>query len=137
MGKQRNLTFQIGRVCLVNYGEYAGKLCVLVDVMNAARALVDGPTTGVPRHEIPIKRLSLTPLTVKIGPGAKCGALTAALAKAKTVEEFQKTGWAKKIQNTELRKNLGDFDRFKLMLLRKKKSKIIRAEVKKLKKAAK
>ena len=35
---------EIGRVVLINYGEDAGKLGTIVDVVDNGRALVDGPT---------------------------------------------------------------------------------------------
>ena len=55
---------EIGRVCLINYGPDAGKLCTIIDVIDNNRALVDGPesVTGVHRHAINLKRIQLTDL---------------------------------------------------------------------------
>lgn len=36
---------ETGRVCLCNYGKNLGKLCVIVNVIDGRRALVDGPST--------------------------------------------------------------------------------------------
>lgn len=47
-------------------------------------------------------------------------------------EQFDATSWGKKAIQTEKRKNLTDFDRFKCMLLRKQKSKVVGMEVHKL-----
>eukprot|EP00828_Plagiopyla_frontata_P000530 TRINITY_DN0_c187_g3_i1.p3 TRINITY_DN0_c187_g3~~TRINITY_DN0_c187_g3_i1.p3 ORF type:complete len:107 (+),score=16.36 TRINITY_DN0_c187_g3_i1:2-322(+) len=51
---------EIGRVVLVNYGSYVGKTAVILDIINDKRVIISGPTTGVPKQDIPIRRLSLT-----------------------------------------------------------------------------
>jgi hypothetical protein len=67
IAKRRNKSseLQLGRVCLINYGDDEGKLCTVIDVVDSGRALVDGPTkiTGVTRQIVLRKRLS----TEKIG----------------------------------------------------------------------
>jgi hypothetical protein len=62
----RNLV-EIGRVCLINYGDQAGKLCTIVDVIDQNAALVDGPQalTGVHRQSMSLRNLSLTPFKVR------------------------------------------------------------------------
>lgn len=66
---------EVGRVCLVNYGPDHGRLCVIVDVVDGNKALVDGPraVTGVARQIMPFKRLSLTDLkcNIKVNAGDK------------------------------------------------------------------
>ncbi len=59
---------QVGRVCLITHGADEGKLCVIVDVIDSSRALVDGPSTinGVKRQPMLFTRLSLTDIVVKI-----------------------------------------------------------------------
>ena len=42
-----------------------------------------------------------------------------------TLESWNKTAWAKKLANKKTRKSLSDFDRFKVMIAKKQKSKII------------
>eukprot|EP00913_Durusdinium_trenchii_P035411 g33137.t1 len=51
-----------GRLALITYGPCAGKLCTVTDIVDQKRVVVDGPEdiTGVRRHMMPIKRLSLT-----------------------------------------------------------------------------
>ena len=56
---------QPGRVAYVNFGKDLGKVVVIVDIADATRVLVDGPTTGFPRVLYPLKRLTLTSLVVK------------------------------------------------------------------------
>ena len=55
---------ELGRVCLINYGEEAGKLCTIVDVIDNNRVLVDGPDTGVKRQPINLKRIQLTDIKI-------------------------------------------------------------------------
>ena len=53
-------------MCLINYGPDEGKLCMIIDVVDQNKALVDGPMTGVVRQMMPFKRLSLTDIYVKV-----------------------------------------------------------------------
>ena len=62
-----------GRVAYVNFGKDFGKVAVIVDILDSRRVLVDGPTTGFPRVQYPIRRLGLTNLKVKILKGARTG----------------------------------------------------------------
>ena len=39
----------LGRVVFVNFGEHAGKLAVVVDIINGNRVVVDGPGLGIDR----------------------------------------------------------------------------------------
>ena len=50
----------LGRVVYINFGTYAGKLAVIVDIVDGKRVVVDGPTQNVPRHVLSTRRLSLT-----------------------------------------------------------------------------
>jgi len=129
---------EIGRVVVVNYGPLAGKIAVIVDIVDQARALIDGPVslTGVSRQTIPFRNLSLTAIKLEIPRAVRTGTLTKAFTKADILGQWQKTSWARKIARTETRSNLGDFDRFKLMLLRKQKSQLIGREFGKLRRAA-
>ena len=67
---------ELGRVCLVTYGEESGKLATVVDVIDNNRVLVDGPAsiTGVKRQAVNLKRIQLTDLKVdaKVNSSEKC-----------------------------------------------------------------
>merc|ERR1712072_457634 len=65
---------QNGRVCLVNFGSDTGKLVTIVDVVDQNRAVVYGPTSGVPRQILGYKRLNLTDIKIDIGRGCKAKA---------------------------------------------------------------
>merc|ERR1712063_17018 len=95
----------------VNYGPYAGKLCVILDVVDNNRALVDGPLsiTGVPRQQINFKRLVLTKFTIDINRAVREKGLKKAFTEANILEKWNQTGWAKKIARRNARENLNDF----------------------------
>ncbi len=77
----RNYFVEVGRVALVNYGADNGKFVVIVDVVDGARALVDGPTSGVSRQTMPFKWLSLTNIKLPIARSVRSNTL------ARQVEE--------------------------------------------------
>merc|ERR1712086_965889 len=72
-----------GRLALITYGPCAGKMCTIVDIVDHKRVIVDGPEeqSGVRRHMMPVKRLSLTDLKATIPRGAREKTLKAAMAK--------------------------------------------------------
>ncbi|EPB85392.1 50S ribosomal protein L14e [Mucor circinelloides 1006PhL] len=110
---------EVGRVVLINYGADAGKLAVIIDIVDHNRALIDGPTTGVTRQAFPFRRMVLTPLVLKDLPRAiGQSALKKALEKNDTVNAWNKTAWAKKLEQRKTRAGLSDFDRFKLLKLK-------------------
>ena len=85
-----------GRLCRVQYGPDAGKMCFIVDIINANRVLIDGPTTQVSRQSIPLKRLSLTDFKAKIPRGARTGTIIKILKTDTSIEKFNNTSYGKK-----------------------------------------
>ncbi len=75
--------------------------------------------TGVDRRPINFRRLTITNLCVKIGRGAHGKYIKKAWAKAKIQEKWEKTSLFRKLAVQKRRAQLTDFDRFKVMLLRK------------------
>ena len=126
---------QIGRVALVNYGEDTGKLCVIVNVLDLKRVLIDGPreVTGVSRQKIPLKRLKLTDFVIKVPVGARPSTLAKALKADDILNKFQTSSEGKKLTMKKARTNITDFERFKLMVARKTKARAIRAQLAKTK----
>ncbi len=112
---------EAGRVCLINFGDKAGKLAVIVNVIDNKRVLIDGPSSvnGVPRQVMPLKRLSITNLKCKISPGARITALSKAYNAAEISKKWSESSWAKGIARRTAKANLSDFDRFKTMVARK------------------
>merc|ERR1712166_701539 len=116
---------EVGRVALISYGPYTGKLCTIVNVIDHNRVLVDGPSvaTGVHRHSIGIKRLMLTDITVACKLNAKEAQLKACWEKEGTMAKWEACGWAKKRKSHALRATATDFDRFRVMVAKKERSK--------------
>jgi large subunit ribosomal protein L14e len=127
---------EIGRVAMINFGDDAGKLCVITNVLDSNRALVDGPfaVTGVSRQKLAFKRMTLTDFVVKIPHGARQSTIAKAMKEADVVSKFAQTAPGKKLAIKKARAETTDFDRFKLMVARKTKSKAVRTQLSALKK---
>jgi large subunit ribosomal protein L14e len=106
---------EIGRVAVVNYGPLAGKVAVIVDILNTTRVLIHGPKEGVRRQEISLKRLTLTDFKLDIKRGIHKDNLVKAIDEYKLDDKFKESIYAKKVEKRKLRANLTDFDRFKVM----------------------
>ena len=106
----------------MNYGPFAGKLVIIVDILNTTRVLIHGPKTNVRRQEMSIRRLTLTDFKLDIHRGIHKDALIKAIDDAKIEEKLKNTPYAKKIERRQKRANLTDFDRYKVMILRKKRA---------------
>ncbi|ORX84452.1 hypothetical protein BCR32DRAFT_325938 [Anaeromyces robustus] len=126
---------EVGRVVMITYGPDAGKLAVIVDIIDHARALIDGPTTNVARQAMSFKRLNITSMKVANLPrGASSPVVAKRVVDQKVVENFANTSFAKKLAARQARATLNDFDRFKLMIAKKQRRNIINREFAKLKK---
>ena len=111
---------EIGRAVLINYGPMAGRVAVIVDIINTSRVLVDGPTTGVRRQEMSLRRVSMTDFVLEITRGLKSVSLKKVIEDFGLVKKWETTSFGKKLQRAATRAKLTDFDRFKVMVLRKK-----------------
>jgi len=125
-----------GRLALITYGPCAGKMCTIIDIVDQKRVIVDGPEklTGVQRHMMPVKRLSLTDFKSYIPRGARAKTLTEALEKNDTMSKWAATAWAKKLKAQEARASMTDLDRHKLMVAKIKRAKAVKGVLKKTKK---
>merc|ERR1719359_116046 len=79
---------------------------------------------------LPVKRLSLTDLKAKITRGAREKTLRTALDKEGVMKKWAETAWAKKLKAKETRSSMTDFDRFKLMVAKKKRSQAVKKALK-------
>merc|ERR1712160_15181 len=118
---------EVGRIVYINYGPEKGRLATIVDVVDQNKCLVEGPAdiTGVSRQVLPYKRISLTDLKVAIPRNAR--------AKADTLQTWEASSWAKKLENKKRRGAQTDFMRFKVMVARKQKSVIVKKKMKEMK----
>ena len=120
-----------GRLALITYGPCEGKVCTIVDIVDQRRVVVDGPEklTGVRRHMMQVRRLSLTDFKCNILKGARERTLKKALDNDATMTKWSESSWGKKLAARATKATMSDFDRFKLMLARKKKAAAIKAEL--------
>lgn len=99
--------------------------------------MVDGPGQ-VPRQAIALSHVTLTPIVV---PGvirsARAGFVKKQWEAAGVEAKWATSGWAKKIASRERRRELSDFDRFKVMVLKKQRRFEVRKAAAKGAKAAK
>jgi large subunit ribosomal protein L14e len=111
---------EVGRVVLINSGASAGKLATIVEIVDQKRVLVDGPTTGVPRQAISLSLVTLTPHVVAKVPRSIGSSALAKKWEASQVEaKWNGSAWAKKIAQRQRRRELSDFERFQVVVLKK------------------
>ncbi|KAK4987219.1 hypothetical protein LTR66_007661 [Elasticomyces elasticus] len=115
---------EVGRVVLFSEGPYAGKLAAIVQIIDHKRVLVDGPASDpksvVPRHSTPLAHLSLTTIVIpKLPRGARNGAVKKFWEKTEVEKSWNNTAWAQSRARSVKRSQLSDFERYKVMRLRK------------------
>ncbi|KIM85555.1 hypothetical protein PILCRDRAFT_816753, partial [Piloderma croceum F 1598] len=98
---------QVGRVVILKSGPYAGKIAVIAEIIDHNRAIIDGPSTSVPRQSFPYRHLTLTPLALtKLPRAASSGVIKKQLEKEATIEKWDKSAWAQKRAQVERRRKL-------------------------------
>merc|ERR1740127_100005 len=75
---------------------------------------------------MPIKRLSLTDFKSSIPRGAREKTLKLALDKDGVMGKWEATSWAKKVKSKKARSEMNDFERFKLMVAKKKRAALVK-----------
>ncbi|KAL0635779.1 hypothetical protein Q9L58_005312 [Maublancomyces gigas] len=112
---------EVGRVVLMTDGRYSGNLATIVEIIDHKRVLVDGPiSSAIARHASPLAHLILTPLVIKSLPrGARSGKVTKCWEAEGIESKWAESAWAKKIASKNRRRQLNDFDRFRVTVLRK------------------
>ncbi|KAF8699756.1 hypothetical protein AX14_000879 [Amanita brunnescens Koide BX004] len=125
---------EVGRVVFLKSGPSAGKIAVIAEIIDHNRALIDGPSTGVPRQPFPYKHLVLTPLKLsKLPRGAGSGVIKKQLEKEATLEKWEKSAWTQRRVALEKRRSLNDFGRFQVMLAKKQRRDVVRKQLHKSK----
>ncbi|ABW01007.1 50S ribosomal protein L14e [Caldivirga maquilingensis] len=84
--------FDVGRVCVKLAGKEAGKMCVVVDIVDERFVIVTGPKnlTGVKRRRTNVKHLEPTEYRVEISKGASDEEVTKAIEAAGLVDIMKK-----------------------------------------------
>lgn len=121
----------------MSFGENLNKLVIIVDILDQNRVLVDGPSCGLRRQIMNVKRLALTAIKVDgIARGALVPDVKAAYDAADVDGKFAASAWGKKLEKKSKRAALTDYGRHKVMIARMKKGKAVAAELEKLKGSA-
>ncbi|EAA21603.1 60S ribosomal protein L14 [Plasmodium yoelii yoelii] len=106
-----------GRLCLIEYGPYAGKVV----------------KQYVPKTIMPIKRLKLLKQRVKINANSRTGLLRKEVNKSKVLEAFSKSNLGKKMMIKQKRDLATDYERFQIYYANKqlkKKMNLIKSQKK-------
>ncbi|KAK5663178.1 hypothetical protein OQA88_6595 [Cercophora sp. LCS_1] len=128
---------EVGRVLKLE----TGSLAVIVEIIDHKRALVDGPSSdpklATARTTVSFANTLLTPLVIeKLPRGARTPTVKSAWEKAEIDAKWKEGNWAKKQLQQERRQSLTDFDRFKVLRLKKQRRFEERKALAKIKAAA-
>ena len=116
---------EVGRVVVINGDHpYDGRLAAIVEIIDHKRVLVEGPSSdpelAVPRQSVPLTKCLLSQLTVEgLNRGARHASLKKQWESSGIDAKWKETNWAKKRDQIARRKALTDFDRFKVLRLKK------------------
>ncbi|KAK8073788.1 60S ribosomal protein L14 [Apiospora phragmitis] len=116
---------EVGRVILLQgNGPYAGRLATIVEIIDHKRVLIDGPSSdeklAVPRQAISLSDALLAPFVIeKLPRAARTGTVKKFWEEAQIDAKWKESSWAKRKEQNERRRVLTDFDRFKVMRLKK------------------
>lgn len=111
---------QIGRVVYLTVGPNAGSLAIIVEIVDHNRALIDGPSTKVPRQVISYSNVTLTPYVIEKLPRSAGSTAVAKFWEQSGVQaKWDASAWAKKLEARKRRAALTDFERFQVMRLKK------------------
>ncbi|TRM69764.1 ribosomal protein L14-domain-containing protein [Schizophyllum amplum] len=122
---------EVGRLVILKAGPYAGKVAVIVEIIDHNRALIDGPTTDVPRQSYPLKHVTLTRFCLtKLPRGSRSGVVKKAIEAEGTIGKWEASSWAQKMAAVKKRRSLNDFGRFSVMLAKKQRRDAVRKALK-------
>lgn len=115
---------EVGRVVYIRSGPQEGKLAAVVEIIDQGRVLVDGPSKiegrTCPRTPLPLSTVSLTDFVIpKLPKAAGTGAVSKLWEKNEIDSKWNESSWAKKRAQSERRRSLTDFERFKVMRYKK------------------
>ncbi|KAI7545027.1 hypothetical protein KC343_g16084 [Hortaea werneckii] len=113
-----------GRVVLFKKGQYAGKLAAIAQIIDHRRVLVEGFSSDaskvVPRHAAPLSYVTLTGIVIpKVPLAVGHTALQKLWNNEKVEEKWANSKTAQTSAKLMRRRQLNDFERFKVMVLRK------------------
>ncbi|KAL6858090.1 hypothetical protein ACO1O0_005542 [Amphichorda felina] len=116
---------EVGRVVVIDGDHpHAGRLAAIVEIIDHKRVLVEGPSSdpdlATPRQPLRLSRALLSPLIVEgLIRGSRHAQLKKQWEKSEIDTKWKETNWAKKRAQVARRNGLTDFERFKVMRLKK------------------
>ena len=122
---------EVGRVVRVSFGADEGKLAAIVDILSDKRVLIDGE--GISRQVIPIRRLQLTSQISTVKRGTRTNKVKGIFKKENVAKKYADSAIGKAYARQARRESLNDFERHKVLVLRRKLSKLTRAKASKKK----
>jgi ribosomal protein L14E/L6E/L27E len=127
-----NRFVEIGRVVYITFGEYEGQIAAILDVVDANTLLISGPQGGVPRTQISLKRVQLTDILIPMRRNPRVNTFQKAWTNARVQELWDRTAWGQRVAARKRKAEMNDFDRFKVLVAKQKRSKLIREKRKTL-----
>ena len=116
---------EVGRVVVFSKpSPYEGRIAAIVEIVDHKRVLVDGPSSNetkvVPRHTASLANLALTPIVMsKLPRGIRNGPLKNKWEEAEVEKQWENSSFAQSRAKSAKRRALTDFERFKVMRLKK------------------
>ncbi|KAL9056214.1 MAG: hypothetical protein Q9162_003094 [Coniocarpon cinnabarinum] len=116
---------EVGRIVLITRGEHRNKLAAIVEIVDHKRVLLDNPTLHnnrplLPRQSMPLAHVTLTGIVIpKFPRAAGTGPLRKSWEAHKVSEKWEASAWAQTKGRLDRRRELSDFERFKVMRLKK------------------
>lgn len=100
------------------------RIAVITEIIDHKRAVVEGPSSNkdlvVPRHSVRLAEVQLTPIVIsKLPRGIGSGPLKGKWEAAEVEKKWEESAFAKSRAKSHKRRQLNDFERFKVMRLRK------------------
>merc|ERR1712025_323550 len=116
---------ELGRIVYIQDSNQIAAIC---DVVDNKHVIIDAPSVN--RQKINLKRVMLTKFKIDFLYGARTKTVNKAWAAADVDSQWAETDWAKKIAKKATRANLTDFQRFKVMKLKRARRNIVDGQLK-------
>uniref|UniRef100_A0A7S1VK00 KOW domain-containing protein n=1 Tax=Sexangularia sp. CB-2014 TaxID=1486929 RepID=A0A7S1VK00_9EUKA len=113
---------EVGRLVYIAFGPDAGKIGVIVEIIDLNRILVESPSF-ITRKAVNLKHIYLTKQMVEgVSRGMRRGKVLKAWEAGKVTEKFNATAFAKKRAALAKRAESTDFERFQLRAAKKQRA---------------
>ena len=115
----------IGKIVSIVYGSSAGKIGVIIDILDEKKCLIDGPCG---RQIINLKRLELTNFKIHVKKKISSKKIHQKFLQNDILKSWYSSIKGKKVLKNNLKLKFSDFDNFKFMIGKKYFSKLAHIE---------